>query len=209
VRIPKYPSYEKIPSNWFDRVPVGWGVLPLRRIARLITEKADASTNPIALENIQSWTGRLVETESEFHGNGITFKTGDLLFGKLRPYLAKAYLAKSPGEAVGDFHVLRPSKSVIGRYFNYQVLTPEFISAVTSSSYGSKMPRASWEDMANLKMATPSHSEQETIATFLDRETTKIDALVAEQEKWLYPDFPTSPVTFGVQDGPGFPRVET
>jgi hypothetical protein len=34
--------------------------------------------------------------------------------------------------------------------------------------------------------------------------------VIKEKEiKWLYPDFPTSPVTFGVQDGPGFPRVET
>ena len=166
-------------------IPKSWTALPLRRIARQVSEKAETTSNPIALENIQSWTGRYIESESEFQGNGIAFNTGDLLFGKLRPYLAKAYLADSPGEAVGDFHVLRLSKAIRGRYFKYQVLSSEFISAVNSSSYGSKMPRASWEDMAILKIAIPSLSEQESIADFLDRETVKIDALVAEQENLI------------------------
>jgi type I restriction enzyme S subunit len=69
-------------------------------------------SNPVALENIESWTGKLIETETEFEGEGVAFEVGDLLFGKLRPYLAKVYLVSKQGEAVGDFHVIRPGTSL-------------------------------------------------------------------------------------------------
>jgi len=56
---------------------------------------------------------------------------------------------------------------------------------VDGSTFGSKMPRASWEFVGVMPLPTPPRPEQTAIATFLDHETAKIDALVAEQERLI------------------------
>src|SRR5690606_6176352 len=93
----------------------------------LVTEKAEHRTRPVALENVESWSGRFITTGGEFEGEGVAFRKGDLLFGKLRPYLAKVYLAEEPGEAVGDFHVIRVVRDFEPRYLQYQILNRSFI----------------------------------------------------------------------------------
>ena len=164
--------------EWLGEVPEGWEVRRLKRNLYLLTEKTDRRDNPVALENIESWTGRFIRTETEFEGEGIAFEVGDILFGKLRPYLAKAFLADSSGEAVGDFHVMRPVTAIDSRFAQYQILNREFIAMVDGSTFGSKMPRASWEFVGGMMLTTPPHAEQTLIISFLDRETSKIDALI-------------------------------
>ena len=158
---------------------------PLKRNLRLLTEKTDRREHPVALENIEGWTGRFIPTESEFQGDGVAFEPGDILFGKLRPYLAKAYRAESSGEAVGDFHVMRPQEEIDSRFSQYQILNRRFIDIVDGSTFGSKMPRASWEFVGGMRITTPPLAEQTAIADFLDQETAKIDGLIAEQERLI------------------------
>ncbi|MEO0376751.1 MAG: restriction endonuclease subunit S [Cyanobacteria bacterium P01_A01_bin.17] len=150
----------------------------------LVTTKATAVSWQVGLENIESWSGEFVETESEFAGEGIEFTPDDILFGKLRPYLAKVYLAERSGEAVGDFFVIRPQK-VFASYLHKYILSPSAIDTLSSSTIGAKMPRVSWEEMGSLPVALPALVEQGQIARFLDHETTRIDALIAEQERLI------------------------
>jgi type I restriction enzyme, S subunit len=166
-------------------VPEGWEVKRLKHNTRLLTQKTDRRDHPVGLENIEGWSGRYLPTETTFEGDGIAFDTGDILFGKLRPYLAKAYLAKSAGEAVGDFHVMRPIPGIDGRFVQYQILNREFIAIVDGSTFGAKMPRASWDFVGGMKVTSPPLPEQIAIAEFLDRETGKIDELVAEQRRLM------------------------
>jgi type I restriction enzyme S subunit len=65
------------------------------------------------------------------------------------------------------------------------LLTPEFISTVDGSTYGSKMPRANWEFIGNLPIAYPSLPEQRLVADFLDCEVGKIDNLLHRQTDLL------------------------
>ena len=185
MRLPRYPEYKDSGVAWLGDVPRHWKLKRLKHCLSLLTEKAETSSNKIALENIESWSGNHVATDSEFEGDGIAFAKGDILFGKLRPYLAKAYLAESSGEAVGDFHVMRPGSHVSPRFAQYQILNRDFIALVDGSTFGSKMPRASWEFVGNMPFSLPEEAEQTAVATFLDRETAKIDALIAEQEKLI------------------------
>lgn len=167
--------------EWLGDVPEHWGVKRLKYCVSLVTTKAGSSgSNPIALENIESWTGRFLETESEFEGEGIRFQKDDVLFGKLRPYLAKVYLAEKNGESVGDIFVLRPAKETASKYVSNVLRTDNYIEIIDGSTYGSKMPRASWEFMGCLPFLLPPLPEQQAIAEFLDRETAKIDALSAK-----------------------------
>ena len=185
MSFPRYPAYKPSGVEWLGEVPEHWEVLPLKRRSRLLTEKTECRDNPIALENIEGWTGRLVETDSEFLGEGVAFEPGDILFGKLRPYLAKVYLAAKGGQAVGDFHVIHPFDSLRPRFLQFLLLTKEMIDLVNGSTFGAKMPRASWDFLASLHLSIPPLDEQSVIATFLDHETAKIDALIAEQQRLI------------------------
>jgi type I restriction enzyme, S subunit len=185
VSFPRYPRYKDSGVEWLGEVPEHWAVVPLKHRMRLLTAKNGRRQNPVSLENIEGWTGRFVPSDSEYEGEGVAFEPGDILFGKLRPYLAKAYLAEFAGEAVGDFHVMRPAADFHGRYAQYQMLSRDFINVVNGSTYGSKMPRASWEFVGGMPVTAPPYPEQAHIAAFLDRETAKIDALVAEQRRLM------------------------
>jgi len=185
MSFPRYPKYKPSGVEWLGDVPEHWEVRRLKQNLRLLTEKTGRRDHAVALENIESWTGRFIATETEFEGEGVAFRPGDILFGKLRPYLAKAFLADSTGEAVGDFHVMRPIPDIDGRFARYQILNREFIAIVDGSTFGSKMPRASWEFVGGMKLATPPRPEQTKIAAFLDRVTAKIDGLVGEQRRLI------------------------
>jgi type I restriction enzyme S subunit len=171
--------------DWVGEIPSYWEIRKLKGLVSLLTEKGNTHSKPVGLENIESWSGRYLETETEFEGDGIAFKVGDLLFGKLRPYLAKVWLAKFSGEAVGDFHVLRTSNSIDARFLAFVMLNRTFISIVDGSTFGAKMPRVGWEFMGKMPIPLPPLPEQRAIAAFLDAETSKIDALVAEQRRLI------------------------
>lgn len=181
---PRYPAYKDSGVEWLGVVPEHWGVSPLKWLAEQITDKATTSEFQVGLENIEGWTGRFIETDTEFAGDGITFRQEDILFGKLRPYLAKVWLADRPGQAVGDFFVLRP-RAVNSEFLHKYILTPTVIEDLNASTIGAKMPRVGWEDMAALAVTLPPHKEQTQIARFLDHETARIDALIEEQQRLI------------------------
>ncbi|WP_445326409.1 restriction endonuclease subunit S [Pseudomonas panipatensis] len=179
-----YPEYKDSGVNWIGNVPKHWNIKPLKWLAEQVTEKAIASNFQVGLENIEGWSGRFIETEGEFSGDGIEFRPEDILFGKLRPYLAKAWLSDKAGQAVGDFFVLRPN-AIHGEFLHKYILTPTVIDNLNASTIGAKMPRVGWEDMAALAVALPPREEQTQIARFLDHETARIDALIEEQQRLI------------------------
>lgn len=180
-----YPEYKATGVPWLGDVPTHWDVKRLKHGFRLVTERATQRNNPVALENIQSWSGEYISTDADFSGEGIKFQQGDVLFGKLRPYLAKAYLATSRGEAIGDFHVLRPSQGFEPQYGFYYLLNEPFISEASSVTYGAKMPRIGWDSMGSLPFLQPQLWEQRQICRFLAYETARIDALIEEQQRLI------------------------
>lgn len=179
-----YPSYKEYkPSNvdWLGEIPEHWEIRKLKYCFMLKTQKATGARIPVALENIESWTGKYLPSESEFEGDGIAFESHDILFGKLRPYLAKVWAAEFAGEAIGDFFVLHPLKHMNSRFAAYYMRTSDFINLIDGSTFGSKMPRASWDFFSSTPINLPPLSEQQMIADFLDRETAKIDSLIKKR----------------------------
>lgn len=137
----------------------------------------------LGLDQVGSGNGRLIErTMGEAPREGIEFRKGDVLFGKLRPYLAKAWLSDGPGVYIGDFICLRPSKEADPRFLSYVLRSREFIERCTAEAHGSKMPRVEWSRIKSFPVPLPSLAEQRSIADYLDHETAEIDALVADLE---------------------------
>lgn len=185
MSLTRYRHYKPSGSVWLADVPSHWEVKRLRRGVRLNTEKTDRRQRPVALENIESWSGKFRGSDGDLSGEGVAFEPGDLLFGKLRPYLAKAFYADFAGEAVGDFHVLRPFAGISGRFLQYQLLSPDFISIVDGATFGAKMPRVGWDFMGDVAIVQPPMAEQLAISRFLDRETARIDKLIEAQERLI------------------------
>lgn len=182
----RYEIYKDSGIQWWEEIPTHWDLKKAKHIFSLVTENvSDSSLPKIALENIESWTGKYIETDSDFMGEGVEFKKDDILFGKLRPYLAKVYKAEFAGQAVGDIYVFRGNEEQNPEYLKYLLLSYPFISVVDGSTYGAKMPRANWDFISHLVLPCPPKTEQVTIAAYLDHKVSQIDATIAEKEQML------------------------
>jgi type I restriction enzyme, S subunit len=175
--------------DWIREVPKHWRIKRLKFSTVLINQKVSAEESAlpyIGLEHIESWTGKRITGEiANSEGLASRFSDGDVLFGKLRPYLAKVHLAKEDGLVSSEAFVVRSSTEVLPEFLKYYMLSPDFIEIVDSSTFGSKMPRANWEFVGNLPLLLPPPEEQQTIAAFLDYKTAKIDALIAKKKALL------------------------
>ena len=185
---PAYSEYKNSGVDWLGDIPEQWKLKRLKFAVNLVNEKVESVDTELpyfGLENIESWTGRKIQTESQPEGVANRFDIGDVLFGKLRPYLAKAYHAQAEGGlCTGEALVLR-QKDLVPRYLLYFLLSKDFINIVDSSTYGAKMPRANWDFIGNLPTLLPEVGEQTAIASFLDRETARIDALIAKKQRLI------------------------
>lgn len=178
-----YPRYKPSGIDWLGDVPEHWVVKRLKSVARRIDKKIEADEEcPVpylGLEHVEPWTGRLLPLDADLEPVGVSNKirAGDTLFGKLRPYLAKACNVDFEGLCSSEFIVLRP-EGLDRRFLLFTLLSEGFISAVDASSYGAKMPRAAWNFVGACGLPVPPLAEQLIIASHLERETTKIDDLV-------------------------------
>jgi len=190
MKIASYPAYRPSGTDWLGEIPTHWEMRRLRYCVSIINEKVNGQGTDlpyIGLENIESWTGRQIQQGAEpsfSEGQSNLFKSGDVLFGKLRPYLAKVLRAKENGICTGELLVLRP-KEAIQDYLFYYLLAKNFIDIVDSSTYGAKMPRANWDFIGGLSVLIPNANEQRDIAAFLELVTARIDGLITKKEQLI------------------------
>lgn len=138
------------------------------------------------MEHVQSWTGvaQPLEGEVEFASTVKRFTTDDILFGKLRPYLAKVTRMKCDGVCVSEFLVLRSKKEFIFPEYLEQLLrSKRVIDLINSSTAGAKMPRADWTFIGNVRLPVPNINEQKTILSHIKNETRDLDEAIARAEE--------------------------
>jgi type I restriction enzyme, S subunit len=182
-----YPAYKPSGVEWLGDIPEGWEAIRLKLTSDFRNEKRNPnpSDNYVGLENVVPWIGSYNPSQDQqTEGLSLSFSEGDLLFGKLRPYLAKSWLADFGGVCSSEFLVIS-SKILDPKFINYVTLTEDFINQVDGSTYGSKMPRANSEFIGQLKIPIPHRDDATKIAAFLDYETGKIDGLIAKQQRLI------------------------
>lgn len=190
MRYPAYPEYKESGVQWLGQVPEHWEVKRLKKAAHLNDRKVEADEESpvpyIGMENIESWTGKLLPIDRDIVPSGVAnrFTAKNTLFGKLRPYLGKAYNPDFDGLCSTELLVIE-SEGFDRRTLLYWLLTDGFIELVDSSTYGSKMPRTNWDFIGNCLLPVPPLPEQTAIANFLDRETGRIDTLVAKKRRLI------------------------
>ncbi len=176
--------------QWAAHIPDGWGRNWLKWSVDLSTKRpseAEQEVLPyISNEDISSWTGKLlIEDPKPAEADGRSFQTDDVLFNKLRPYLAKVYHATFDGVSSGELLCLRPSKAVESRFLFYVLVSKGFIDTINSETFGSKMPRADWETVSHQPLPLPALETQRRIVDFLDEKTARIDGLIEKKRALL------------------------
>jgi len=168
-------------TKWLGKVPEHWRILKLKKLVKLNSSTSKNLNNKVALENIESWTGRFIQGEGNpFEADGVQFENGDVLFCKLRPYLAKVFLPTEDGVCVNELLVLKPNTNLVSKEFIYtRLLTYDFIQLVNSSTYGAKMPRASWDFIGEIEIPFPTDfEEQNAIFNMTNQINTGINQLI-------------------------------
>jgi type I restriction enzyme S subunit len=193
ARYQMYPEYRDSGIAWLGEIPAHWETRRLKFLANDINQqRVEVGENEVylQLENIESWTGRYIipaDAISNFESSVKAFQPDDVLFGKLRPYLAKVVVSRHYGVCVGELLVLRVRENtILPKFLALRLLTKEIIDIIDASTYGAKMPRANWGFVGNLEIPFPPDvDEQRAIAAFLDSQTAKIDALIAKKRELI------------------------
>lgn len=157
---------------WIGKVPSNWRLWKLKYTVNLRKEKC-INRPYIGLENVESRSACFLgygECDSE----ALLVKPGDVIFSKLRPYLSKTLLVNEEASCNSEFLVMTPLLFE-SEYLKYVTLSSSFVDRVNGSSYGVKMPRASWNFVGNLIVPLPSREEQRAIVSYLNNICSEID----------------------------------
>lgn len=173
----RFPGFEDRP----------WREVRLGDVVRLSKDRLDPrrphnARRCIELEHIEGETGRLIgETASDQQASiKAVFEPGDILFGKLRPYLRKFLAPDFSGVCSTEIWVLKPVGSKLTSEFLYLIVQGDGFMEEASRSSGSKMPRAEWGVVADYRMMLPVVEEQKQIAAVLQDADREIDHLAGQ-----------------------------
>lgn len=147
---------------------------------RVSIQSSDSDLPQVEYEDIVSGEGTLNKDLRDKEGGktGIKFYAGDVLYGKLRPYLMNWLYPQFNGVAVGDFWVLRATKC--DSSFLYRLIQTNNFQRLANVSSGSKMPRADWNLISQSFFAVPAdHAEQKAIAKSL----AELDSLITLHQR--------------------------
>ncbi|WPL18373.1 Type I restriction enzyme EcoKI specificity protein [Thiorhodovibrio winogradskyi] len=136
------------------------------------------STPYVGLEHLAqgfpAFVGR--GTESDIKSSKTAFKIGDILFGKLRPYLRKGTQADFEGISSTDILVFRAAEICESDFLKYLIHSDEFIGHAQSTTSGVQHPRTSWPSLREFRLSLPPLPEQKKIAHILSTVQRAIEA---------------------------------
>ena len=169
-------------------IPDSWGVERFGKLAANITTKfSGAEGCCIELEHIEQNTGKILGYD-DFNNKASTknhFKKGDVLFGKLRPYLRKYWFSEFEGCCTTELMVFRAREGVDSKFIFYTVQLESFILNSVSKSFGTKMPRTSWQIISEYQLPVPPLQEQKNIAAILSAVDDRRDVLHEKKSKYM------------------------
>lgn len=174
---------QPVPEIRFKGFTDAWEQRKFEDIAvRSSTISSESGLPRVEYEDIISGTGRLNKDlfSKVSDKTGIVFHKGDVLYGKLRPYLQNWLLPSFNGLAVGDFWVLQPQNANSG--FLYRLIQSRQFDEVANQSTGTKMPRADWKLVSKTVFFIPNTiDEQAAIGTYFEQ----LDNLITLHQRKL------------------------
>ena len=152
---------------------------------RTIVSSSESKEQYLGLAGVQSQTGELSGVVEEAAGQAFEYKAGDILYGRLRPYLNKVLLAETSGICSTEFHVMRIKENagVLPGYLAAVLRSDLILSQTKHMMTGNTHPRISNDDVKNLYIPIPSLPVQRQIEEELQKRRMEARALKLQAEK--------------------------
>lgn len=157
-----------------DDLPEGWTSAPLAKVTRLSKEKWTPGTGEdrryLSLEHIEAHTGRLLGhgSSDDVKSAKNVYDAGDVLYGKLRPYLSKVARPDAPGVCSTDILVFKPSEQLEQGYLNALLQSHAVTTHAMDHAKGINLPRVSPKALGTFETPVPPLPEQRRIVARLD-----------------------------------------
>lgn len=167
-------------------LPASWVLTTLGTVVQYgRTEKAEPHEIAdddwvLELEDIEKDSSRLLQKitflERQSKSTKNKFQAGDVLYGKLRPYLNKVLIADEPGYCTTEVLPLNAGAHLDNRYLFYWLKHPAFLKYVEAESHGMNMPRLGTEAGKAAPFVLAPRNEQTRIVNQLDTLLTRIQS---------------------------------
>ena len=189
----RYPGHEddELVDSSLGPIPAGWELRELQDIASAVTDTVDPAeidpeTPAVGLEHIPRRSLTLVEwgRADGLASRKARFLTGDVLFGKIRPYFHKVCVAPCDGICSTDAIVIRAIDERFRGLVTMSVFSDGFVAHAVATSNGTKMPRADWKVLRTWNVSVPP---ERILAAFENAVTDSLDMcrLLAAQGREL------------------------
>ncbi|MBI4650886.1 restriction endonuclease subunit S [Candidatus Desantisbacteria bacterium] len=159
-------------------LPKGWECCRLGNVTNYaLTQKIEPSSLKseiwvLELEDIEKETSRIIKkmrfAERQSKSTKNVFNTGDVIYGKLRPYLDKVIIADEPGVCTTEMIPVNGYGFISPQYLRWFLKSPYFIEYANSSTHGMKMPRLGTDRALNSICTLPPLNEQKRIVAKVD-----------------------------------------
>ena len=172
----------KVPQIRFNGYSDAWVQREFVKMVDRVSESSTAELPRVEFEDLISGMGRLNKdvTKPGDTRSGIHFVAGDVLYGKLRPYLNNWLHASFEGLALGDFWVFRTKEMLESSFLYALIQAPKYQQAANLSS-GTKMPRSDWKTVSTTEFCVPEKQEQQKIGELFNN----LDKLIAANQRKL------------------------
>jgi type I restriction enzyme S subunit len=175
-------------GDWsLNCLPDSWGICCLGEVCdygscvNVGTDCIEDDAWILDLEDIEKDTGRVIKKVKKSERSAMStkhsFKKGQVLYSKLRPYLNKVVLADEDGYCTSEILPLDFNSLVLPAYARYYLMTPAFLAYANRCSYGVKMPRLSTSDGKKAVMTIPPLAEQKRIVAAIETYYSKLDKI--------------------------------
>jgi type I restriction enzyme S subunit len=175
----------RLPGFSGEREVKRLGDLATPRRDRIDPRKSGVQEFCVELEHIAPGTGRLLGSISTGEESSLksVFHPGDVLFGKLRAYLRKYWLADRAGVCSTEIWALVANRCCVAAEFLLQIVASDKFIETASVAYGTHMPRSDWNVVKTYEVALPILEEQTAIATVLSDMDAELTALESRRDK--------------------------
>jgi len=188
--LPKHIA-DLFPDSFEDselgEIPVGWAAGTLGDVAKqkrrgVRPSEINSSIPYIALENMPKRCIALANwgIDEDLKSNKFAFKKGEILFGKLRPYFHKVGVAPLDGVCSTDIVVIIPQNEKWFGFVLGHLSSNSFVEYANAGSTGTKMPRTSWQDMAQYPIALPPENTSAQLNLIVHSLVERITANIHE-----------------------------
>lgn len=163
-------------------LPEGWAACALGELVQPSSEKVEPNECPdapyLSLEHIEPHMSTILGRGrgSDVNSTKAVFRAGDVLYGKLRPYLNKVVVPDFDGICSTDILVFRPSPWIDASFLRYFLSTPAVVEFAHHNSSGVQLPRINFDTLGTFEIALPPLAEQRRIVAAVEAVLAKVRA---------------------------------